>query len=69
MRRRRPNKAESLYAFGDGMAVDVAGEYVDDIVLSFRARSEVRGQHAVRGRRRQLTRAQLILISSDEESG
>ena len=63
------DRAESSYTFGDGMAVDVAGEYVDDIVLSSRARSEVRGQCAVRGHRRRLTRAQLIVISSDEESG
>ena len=63
------DRAESPYAFGDGMAVDVAGEYVDNIVLLFRARSEVRGQRTVRGHRRRLTRAQLIEISSDEESG
>ena len=50
------------------MAVNVVGEYVDDIVLLFGVRSEVRGQHAVRGRR-QLTRVQLIVISSDKESG
>ena len=46
------------------MAVDVAGEYIDDIVLSFGARPEVRGQRTVRGRH-----CQLIVISSDEESG
>ena len=41
------DRAESPYTFGDGMALDVAGEYVDDFVLSFGARSEVRGQRAV----------------------
>ena len=63
------DRAESPYAFGDGMALNVAGEYVDDFVLSFGARSEVRGQCAVRGRRRRLTRAQLIVILSNEEGG
>ena len=62
------DRVESPYTFGNGMAVDVAGEYVDDIVLSFGACSEVCGQRAVRGRCHQLTRAQLILILSDEES-
>ena len=62
------DQAESPYAFGDGMVVDVVGEYADDIVLSFGGRSEVHGQRAVRGHRRRLTRAQLIVILSDEES-
>ena len=41
------DRAESPYTFSDGMAVNVAGEYVDDIVLSFGACSKVRGQRAV----------------------
>ena len=62
------DQAESPYAFGDGMAVNVTGEYMDDIVLSFGACPKVHGQCTVRGRH-WLTGAQLIVILFDEESG